>query len=93
MEAARDNCIVVTVRYCDDHIGYTAASWLEEFREIIEQEYSLNIIVVRIRDCSTETEPTIVVEGYGQVEGLPSDPGYLYEWLKKLLDQAAQKET
>jgi hypothetical protein len=79
------------VVYCDEHTGYTAASWIMEFAEIMEQEYHVKPLVRMKRDCSIGADPIVELAG-GRIEGLPGDPGHLYEMLKKLLDKLASRE-
>jgi hypothetical protein len=79
--------IPIDIVYCDEHIGYTASSWIMEFADIMEQEYGVKPLVRMRRDCSIKVDPTIVMVGGGEVEGLPGDPGHLYEMLKRLLDR------
>ncbi len=60
--------------------------WVEEFTDIMLQEYGVKPLVRMEKNCNVEYDPTIIV-GDVRVEGLPSDPGHLYEAMKRALDK------
>ena len=66
----------------------TLYAWLiEEAKDILEQEYGVELEIV-FREADVD-EPMVVCCGE-RIEEVPGEPGYLIEALKKLLDRAVR---
>ena len=66
----------------------TVYAWLiEEAKDILEQEYGVELEIV-FREADVD-EPVIVCCGEA-IREIPGEPGYLIEALKKLLDRAVR---
>ena len=80
----------VKVVYCDEYLGYTMSSWLEEVRDIVEEEHCVRLSISSVKECGAVDmlDPVLLLDGEIVVEGVPGEPGYLIELLKKrLLDK------
>ena len=78
--------VVLDVEYCDDYLGYTLCSWIEEVKDVIESEHCVEIVYrCRRTDRCGEYDPKLLVNDVPVLEGIPGEEGYLIEVLKKVL--------
>ena len=76
----------------DDYWFYTLRSWLEEVKDIIENEYNIELDVVE-EHRETQEHPLIVdEENEVVVAGVPGEPGYLIEELKHYLNKRIRRD-
>ncbi|HIP65675.1 MAG TPA: hypothetical protein EYH08_04015 [Pyrodictium sp.] len=76
----------------DDYWFYTLRSWLEEVKDIIENEYNIELDVVE-EHRETQEHPLIVDEKNEiVVAGVPGEPGYLIEELKLYLNKRIRRD-
>lgn len=76
----------------DDYWFYTLRSWLEEVKDIIENEYGIELDIVE-EHRETQEHPLIVDEKDEiVVAGVPEEPGYLIEELKLYLDKRIRRD-
>ncbi len=68
-----------------DYWRYTLSQWLLEIRDILESEYSVEVVVDE-EDADVD-EPVILVDGEVALVGVPGEEGYLIEVLKRVLDE------
>ena len=70
-----------------DYWVKTLLMWLEEVREILEQEYNIKLSFKFIED--TTLELPIIVSSTGEIvfSEILEEPGYIIEYLKKYLDR------
>ncbi|HIC99509.1 MAG TPA: hypothetical protein EYP08_07780 [Pyrodictiaceae archaeon] len=76
----------------DDYWLYTLRSWFEEVKDIIENEYNIELdIIEEYRE--TQEHPIIVDEKNEIViAGVPGEPGHLIEELKLYLDKRIKRD-
>ncbi len=79
--------IKITVEYCNEYLGYTLYSWLQEVIDIVEIEHCVEIELGKRKACREGVlDPVLYIDNIPILEGIPGEPGYLIEVLKKALD-------
>ena len=66
------------------YLHYTLVSWLREVKDILEDEYDVDIEILEEEGDET---PEIYMGNIKVLEGLPEEEGYLIEELKHILDR------
>ncbi len=84
MVSSRGEIVVRVIGRRGDYWRYTITSWVNEVKDILEQEYNVRIKVVE-EDGDVEL-PLIYVGDHLVLEGVPGEEGYLIEVLKKAFD-------
>ena len=74
----------------EDYWYYTVKSWLYEVKDVLGQEYNINI---EIKEDYDELDlPAVYVDNELAFIGVPGEEGYLIEVLKKSLDRIVKRE-
>ena len=90
--AKREKVKLKIVGRKDDYWFYTLRSWLEEVKDIIENEYNIELEVVE-EHREAQEHPLIVDEkNEVVVAGVPEEPGYLIEELKLYFDKRIRRD-
>ncbi len=76
--------ITITVCGQPSYQRYTLHEWLREIKDLLEEEYGVEL-VIKTRDTPSE-EPQLCIGNEPFLEGIPGEEGYLIEIMKKLLD-------
>ncbi len=76
--------VVVKIIGRNNYIKWTLKQWVLEVKDIVENEYGVEIDVVDVD--SESSEPILAVNDIVFLEGLPGEEGYLIEVLKKAIE-------
>ena len=76
--------VVVKIIGRNNYIKWTLKQWVLEVKDIVENEYGVEIDVVDVD--SESSEPILAVNDIVFPEGLPGEEGYLIEVLKKAIE-------
>lgn len=70
----------------DDYATYTLYLWVvEEVSELLREELGVEAEVTWVPPRPGEEYPRLRVEGEDVLVGIPSDPGYVYEYVRSYL--------
>jgi len=73
-----------------DYWVKTLLMWLEEIRDILEQEYNIKLFLKFEEDPSLEMPIIISPSGEIIFNEILEEPGYIVEYLKKYLDKVVK---
>jgi hypothetical protein len=86
---ARKYIVRICVKGRNTYEKWTLKQWIYEVKELIEDEYGINIEVCD--KVSDNTLPILEINGNEVLIGLPGEEGYLIEVIKKVLDELLGK--